>query len=70
MMYICDPSKYLTCNKRACYENDGPCYLTKDKEHALKLDGKVLTEDNHVKLFTEWIKKQELKNAMVIFSQN
>ena len=57
MMYVCDPKKYLTCKKRACYVDGGPCYLTKDKAHALVLDGKVLDEDNHVKLFTEWIEK-------------
>jgi hypothetical protein len=34
-LYICDPTKATSCNKRNCYINGGACYQTKDSSLAV-----------------------------------
>lgn len=31
-LYKCNPSKNVKCSKSSCYQNGGPCHMTKNPE--------------------------------------
>ena len=35
-VYLCDPKVNTSCKKTSCFENNGPCYLSRYKENAIK----------------------------------
>lgn len=41
-LYLCDPSKAITCGKQGCHANNGPCYLTTNPAYAEEKDGEKI----------------------------
>lgn len=35
-LFWCDPEKNTECTKECCHINGGPCWLTTNKEYAVK----------------------------------
>lgn len=42
-LYLCDPTKAKTCTKEGCYQNNGPCRMTTNREYACVKGGEVVT---------------------------